>query len=517
MKRIWNVGIYARVSSGHESQESSIPEQISILKKWLYDKEQEEIDTEYNLIEIYSDAGFSGSNLQRDGLQRMLEDIKKGKINMVLSKDLSRLSRDHLSSGDLIENKFRGKNIRYVATQDNVDTKDEIDDIVPFRNVLNEMYVKDCSKKIKDSLKSRMLRGSSVASKPPYGYEFKETYDSGIKTISLVPAGDETTDVVKEIYSLYLNGWGMGRITSHLNEKGIAPPSARLKNFSRAKFGMWSNNTIKSILQNPKYGGYMVQGKYKKVSHKNKKIRKVDESEWIFGGEFNGIIEKDTFKRVQEIMKSRKEKKYRYKNNEIHPFSTVLLCKGCNGSMTYRKDYSGYKCTNSQMGAKRCTPHSVKTEDLMNILKQVIKVDISKSIDREKYYTNIEDVKIDNSFEKELGDIKKVLYTLDLKFNKVYEDRTNGLLTERNSENIIKEIQSKQEQLIKRQEEIERIINNVEEISYYDIYKKQIDELLDLDKIDRNLVEALVDRIEVTELDGGKRKKVDFYFKFKQQ
>uniref|UniRef100_UPI0026047D62 recombinase family protein n=1 Tax=Clostridium sp. TaxID=1506 RepID=UPI0026047D62 len=460
MKKIWNVAIYARVSSVHESQESSVQEQILILKKWLQTQREREHDTEYNLIEEYIDNGCSGSNLDRDGLKKLLDDIEKGAINLVLTKDLSRLSRDHLSSGDLLENKFKNKGIRFIATQDNVDTINEIDDIVPFRNILNEFYVKDCSKKIKNSLKSRMQRGSSIASKPCYGYVFKETTEGNNKTIQLVLAGDETTEVVKEIYMLYLKGWGAGRIASYLNEKGIEPPSARLNNFARSKFGIWNNNTINSILRNPKYGGKMIQGMYKKISYKSKKIVKSDKSEWINGGDFDGIIDKNTFNKVQDMIIYRSNKSIRYKNGQIHPFSTVLICKGCNGSMTYRNKYQGYKCTNSQSGKNRCTPHSLKSEDLINILKQAIKTDINKCIDRDKYYNDIEKVEIENSHEKELKKIEKELNTLDINFKKVYEDRMNGILSERNSENMINTIQSKQEKLINRKKELYILISN---------------------------------------------------------
>lgn len=513
MRKIWNVGIYARVSSANESQETSVAEQVTILKKWIEDRRKLEKNTEYNIMEVYEDNGFSGSNLNRDALQKMLDDIDLGKINMVLTKDLSRLSRNYLNAGNLIEEEFKIKDVRYVAAHDNVDTIDEIDDFIAFRNVFNEMYIKDCSKKIKGSLKSRMERGSSISSKPPYGYRIEDVFEGGVKKKILVPADDETTEVIKEIYTLYIKGWGGAKIASYLNDKGIAPPSARIENFGRTKFGLWNGNTIISILDNVKYAGYMRQGQYKKVSYKSKKIKKVDKSEWIDGGTFEGIIDKDMFERVQEMRELRKNRNYRYKGENIHPFSTVLKCTKCGGSMSYRKKYEGYKCTSSQMGGRRCTPHSVKAKDLISIMKQAVKEDIKRTINKDKYYKEIDNIKIENCFENELDSINKELDSLDRKFNQVYSDRLNGLINERNSNNILKDIQTKQEKFLQRKSELEKISSKREDNSYYDIYKEEIDRLLNLDEIDRSLVEALIDRIEVTEIEGGK-KKVDFYFKY---
>lgn len=512
MKKIWNVAVYARVSSANESQETSVAEQVTILKKWIEDKRRVEKDSQYNIIGIYEDNGFSGSNLNRNGLQRMLDDVDNGKINMVLTKDLSRLSRNYLNAGTLIEQKFKDMDIRFVAAHDNVDTVDEIDDFVAFRNVFNEMYIKDCSKKIKHSLHSRMQRGSYIASKPPFGYKITEIYESDIKKKVLIPAGDETTEIVKEIYSLYLDGWGGAKIASYLNERKIAPPSSKLNNFSRAKFGLWTSATIISILDNPKYAGYMMQGQYKKVSYKSKKVKKVDKSNWVNGGEFQGIIDKNTFKRVQELRALRKNRNHRHKGT-IHPFSTVLRCESCKGGLSYRKEYLGYKCTNSQKGSKRCTAHSVKEEDLIAIMKQAITIDINKKINRDQYYSEVNAITIDNSFDKELSSINKELDQLDNKFNSIYEDKLNGLINARNASNILKSLEIKQDNLLKRKNELESIQVNSKNDFYYDIYKEEIDKLLNLNEITRNLVEALIDRIEVTEIDGGK-KKVDFYFKF---
>lgn len=515
MNKVWNIGIYARVSTEKKEQSESVSAQIGNLKKWIEDVAKEDKDNVYNLIDIYQDNGISGASSDRVALKKMKEDIDDGKINMVLTRDLSRFSRNYLEAGYLLENYFKIKSIRFVAVLDNVDTeKREDDDIVPFKNILNEMYLKDSSRKIKSALRERMQRGSSIAAKPPYGYKYEKIYNGEQKTNILVPEGGETTETVKEIFSLYLKGWGAGKIATYLNEKGIATPSSRLKNHAHSKFRLWMNNTILSILQNHKYGGFLVQQKYRKVSYKIKEVKKTSREEWIWSGEFEGIIDKDTFNRVQEMLKKRSGR-YRYKGETIHPFSSVLKCGTCGGSLSYRKKYEGYKCTLSQSGAKRCTCHSIKEKDLILQIQQDIRAMIEKSISKEKYYNKVENIKIEQDNKKELKEIESELEKLDAKFSKIYEDKLNDLISERNFTNFLNVIQEKQEKLIKRREQLENMIDmSQDNTNITSIYREELDKLFNLEEIERNFVETIIDKIIVNEDYKTKEKTVDIYYKF---
>lgn len=201
MNKIWNIGIYARVSTEKVGQSESVDAQVGSLKKWIIDKANENNDDVYNLVNVYEDNGISGSSFNRDAFKKMEEDIENKRINMVLTRDLSRFSRDYLEAGVYIEKYFKLRNIRFVAYLDNVDSeKNPDDDIVPLKNMINEMYIKDTSRKIKSALKERMQRGSSIASKPPYGYKFEKIYNGDQKTILLIPEGGETTETVKKIF-----------------------------------------------------------------------------------------------------------------------------------------------------------------------------------------------------------------------------------------------------------------------------------------------------------------------------
>lgn len=508
--KIWKVAIYARVSTDKKEQSESIPAQVDGLKKWLIEKSRDDKENIYNLVEVYEDQGFSGSNFERDSFIRMKEDIDKGKINMVLTRDLSRFSRNYILAGYYLEDYFKVNGVRFVSVLDNVDSESEFDDIIPFKNILNEMYIKDCSKKIRDALKQRMLRGSSIASKPPYGYDFSIKYDGNVKTITLVPAQDGTAEIVKQIFDLYLKGFGVEKIANHLNEKLIPPPSAKINNFGKVKYGLWSGNTILSILKNPKYGGYMVQHRYKKVSYKVKKINKVEEEKWIWSGEFEGIIEKEIFNRCQVLLRNRK--KARNKNGELHLFSTVLQCGECGGSMCYRKNYGGYKCTNSQKGGRRCTAHSIKEEFLTEVISLRLR-ELIVNIDREELYIKWQGSNpSENNNEKELVKIVQELNRLDLNFQKVYEDKLNGTLNERNFINISRAIEDKQKSLINKKVELESKIRIKNKEDNETIYKKYIDSILDFKEWDREMVEDLIDKIVVCEKKEEKR--ILIYFAF---
>lgn len=517
MKKIWLVAIYARVSTDKTNQQESIPAQIESLKKWLIEKNKEDENAVYELVEIYQDQGFSGSNFNRDSFLRMKEDIDAGKINMVLTRDLSRFSRDYVGAGYYIEDYFKVNNVRFVCTLDNVDTLEEINDIVPFKNILNEMFIKDCSRKVKDALKQRMYRGSSIASRPPYGYKFEVNYEGNSKTIKLILANDGTTEVVRIIYQLFLEGWGYGRISTYLNKKKILPPSKRTEIYSNAKFGIWNNGTIKSILTNPKYGGMMVQQRWEKVSYKLKAIRITSKDEWIHGGDFEGIIEKDIFEEVQEAIK-RRGQEYRYKGDAKHPYSTVLKCNECGGAMSYRKKYEGYKCTNSQKGGGRCSTHSVKEGFLNNIIVHDLERYVAQYIDKERICKTLVQRKENNSKKhNELDSVIKELDKLDRQFQKVYEDKLNEVINERNFENMVSSIQRKQEALSQRKEDLERLNKRLESgNSVYNLYKDLIYKLIQFKLFERETIEKLVEKIIITEDVITKTKKIDIYYKFKE-
>ncbi|MBU3143217.1 recombinase family protein [Clostridium sp. CF012] len=516
MRKTWNVAVYARVSSDKKEQQESMPAQVQSLKKWLLEKSETDSESVYNLVEVYEDSGFSGSNFERDSFIRMKEDIEQGIINMIVTRDLSRFSRNYITAGYYLEEYFKVNEVRFISVLDNVDTLQEINDIIPFKNILNEMYIKDCSRRSRDGLKQRMIRGSSIASKPPYGYKFEEEYAGNVKTIRLVAEQDETTETVKEIFELYIKGYGFGKLATYLNLKGIAPPSAKLNNFAFSKFGLWTNNTIKAILNNPKYGGIMVQGRWRKISYKIKKVRATLQEEWIYGGEFKGIVSKEIFEEVQNII-SKRSTNYRYKGQNVYIFSSVLKCNECGGSMSYRKKFQGYKCTNSQMGGGRCTAHSLKEEELKDIIISDLKQCALRELNEKDIYNKID--KYINKSENHATKLKNIegeLRKLDRQFQELYLDKFNGKVSERNFEILSNSIEKKQQASINRKKEILlklELFNNYEDM--YMVYKSEIDKVLSFQSLDRIMVESLIEKIIISEDKQMKQKSIDIFYKFK--
>lgn len=518
MNKVWNVGIYARVSTEKESQSESASVQVEALKKWIISKSREDTEGIYNLIDVYVDEGMSGSNFNRDSFVRMKEDIELGKINMVLTRDLSRFSRNYVLAGYYLEDYFKVKNVRFISVLDNVDTNYDDNDIIPFKNILNEMYIKDCSRKIRSALITRMERGSSIASKPPYGYRFEEEYEGNQKTIKLVPKEDETTEIVREIFTLYCQGWGVGRIATHLNEKNVKPPSYYIENFGPKKFEFWNGNTIVSILKNPKYGGIMLQGRYKRVSYKVKKVNIMPDNQCINGGEFKGIISKEDFYKTQQIMKKRSKNNYRYIGNSPHLFTGILRCADCSAGMIYRKKYQGYKCRNSQVGGKRCRPHSVKESDLLEIISKDLKEMVSSNINKKETFNKYNDFEIKDDYEKKLNSIEDSLNKLDAKFKCLYEDKIAGTINEHNFTNMIKEIQKEQEVMLKKKEELLRIKNiDKSDDDILNKYKEQLKALIDLKNIDRSTIETFIDKILIEQKEDTKEKKIHIFYNFSKE
>lgn len=511
--KIWNVGIYARVSSTKDEQKESISAQIQSLEEWIREKNNEKGE-HYNVIEIFQDKGISGASFHRDSFEEMKRFIEDGKINMVLTRDLSRLGRNYVLAGYYLEDYFKVNGIRFVSVLDSVDTLEEIQDIVPFKNVLNEMYIKDCSRRSRDGLKQRMIRGSYVGSKPPYGYRKVTVEEKGQKMIRLVPDSSEKTAIVREIFHLYLEGWGYSKIANYLNEKKIPSPAA-LIDFPLAKWYRWNENGVKSILKNPKYGGIMVQGQYKKVSYKLKKSVKVAAENWIYSGEFTGIVSKDTFLKVQEEMERRKKipGKITYRN---HMFSGLMLCGDCGGAMGYQKKYEGYRCINSQRGGKRCTSHSIKEayvkeqiqEDMGGFVKALEGADLSEMIDR--WISNDEHL-----LQKNLLSLEKQLSKLESHLSTLYEDRLDGNISKEIFLSLSKKIEKNRNQLLEERTYHLKKLNAIENRdNEKNILKEKIERFLAFQELSRTFVERLIEKIIVFEETELKTKKIEIHYVF---
>ena len=512
--KTWYVGIYARVSTTKDEQKDSIQAQIQSLKEWIRTNNEKGIE-QYKLVQIFQDYGISGATFNRDEFDEMKKCIEQGKINMVLTRDLSRFGRNYVQAGYYLEDYFKINCIRFVSVLDNVDTIHEINDIIPFKNVLNEMYIKDCSRKSRDGLKQRMTRGSYIGSKAPYGYVKEIVEDKGQKTIRLVPAEDETTETVKEIFQMYLDGWGYSRIASYLNDKKIPPPAA-LIDFPLSKGYLWNVNGVKSILTNPKYGGIMVQGQYKKISYKLKKTIKLPPENWIYSGEFQGIVSKDIYMKVQELRVARSG----IGQNESRSsqlFSGKILCGDCGSAMGYQKKYQGYRCVNAQKG-KQCTAHSIKEDFLLEQIIEDIQA-CCKNLETGRLWSlkNLALNTKKEDIQKNLADIEEQYKKAEGKLKKLYCDRLEGHISKELFLTFSNEIQDKQISLLKKKDQLDKQCTEINRRmkQWQEGPFRQIERILCLENISSEIVDRLVEVIIVHEYKNRGEKVVNLHYRFR--
>ena len=264
-KTMYNVAIYIRLSKedvdrGYDESES-IKNQRTLLTEYV-----QKLGWEYKLIDIYIDQGYTGTNFNRPAFQRMIRDINSGKVNMVVTKDLSRLGRDYIETGEYIEKWFPENNVRYVSVTDGIDTFETANgnnDIAPFKSILNDMYSKDLSKKIRTALHTMQKQGKWVGGKTAIGY-MKDPNDKN-KLIICEPEAE----IVKTIFNMALAGNQVGVIRDFLNTNNI--PTANQSRYNKDSF--WENKTIKNVLRNKVYIGTTQQNKRSRISYKNRKLR----------------------------------------------------------------------------------------------------------------------------------------------------------------------------------------------------------------------------------------------------
>lgn len=347
-KGTYKVGVYARLSS-ENSTENTLDNQIYLLENYV-DRQED-----MRLVNRYMDNGFSGTNFQRPGFLKMMEDAKNGKINCIVVKDLSRLGRNYIETGNIIENIFPFLNIRFVAVTDGFDTNvgDGMHTMVAsIKNLVNDVYAKDISRKIISSFRTKQKNGEYIGLVAPYGYlKSKEN-----KNKFVVDA--ETVPVVRRIFQLYADGKGLDTIVRILNEDGIDCPrkyrhGIGVTTSERYKNSHWGRSAVKTILTNRAYIGDMVQGKVKQELCNNLSKQYVEEQEWIVvEGTHEAVVERELFFSVQDKLeqKSREQVEKREKSaikdhKEENFLKGYLRCGCCGKSFNLAQNMRGDKIT----------------------------------------------------------------------------------------------------------------------------------------------------------------------------
>ena len=359
------VAVYARVSTKSTEQVSSIENQTR------YYTEKVEKTPNWEMLEIYSDDGHTGTDANRENFQRLLSDVMSGKINCVVVKDLSRFARNYSDAGSLIDNLFVQMGVRFISLAENVDSylnPDSVSSIiVPITNVMNDQYCYQTSKKIRQVFDYKRRNGQYIGAFAPYGY-VKHPKDKHRLIID-----PDAAEIVKLIFSLFLKGTSKRAIALYLNEHGVPSPSAYKlqKGIPVSTRGyddpMWGARMIHSILTNPTYTGDLAQGRSRVKSYKVHEIESVPREEWVeAAGTHEAIIDYETFDKVQALLQ--RDTRTSPKGREVHLFSGFLKCADCGRAITRSVGNNNnvyYACsTYKNRSRTACTMHSIKHERL---------------------------------------------------------------------------------------------------------------------------------------------------------
>lgn len=378
-----------------------------------------------------------GTTFDRPGFNRLIKDIEDNKINMIITKDLSRLGRDYIKTGFYIESYFPENNIRYVALLDNLDTFEEnssASDITPFKAVLNDMYAKDISKKIRSVCKQKRENGQYISAYPPYGYKKKEN-----DRLSHLAIDEYAGNIVKRIFDMYVNGMNSCEICNILNQENIEPPAVYLKMnlvHKSKDFYKWRPVSVQKIIKNEVYLGKLLQGKTKKLSYKSKKKIDLPRELWIVEeNAHDPLIDVKTFEKVQEILKRKNNTRNR---NREYLLKGITYCHNCGNKLTFVTKTEKYKekryerkyaiCGTANKGKciRQYNNYDKLENEILEYIKKIcvlnLKSDTYKKAILKRKNDNTEVLKDDEAHIKVL---EEKIQSLNKKVEQIYEDRLN--------------------------------------------------------------------------------------------
>ncbi|HOA78526.1 MAG TPA: recombinase family protein [Bacilli bacterium] len=501
----YRAAIYCRLSKDDEQagESISIGTQKSMLES--YCREQG-----FLVYDYYVDDGYSGLNFNRPGFERMLNDIDNGKVNLVITKDLSRLGRDYIQTGYYTEVYFSRKHVRYIALNDRFDSMRDDNDIAPFKNILNDMYAKDLSRKVKAAKRQRAKNGFFISAQAPYGYK------PNPHNRNQLIVDEEAANVVKKIFALALSGYGAVKIAKALKAERIINPSAyKAKNgdtrFSRYndnqnpnKVYEWCYATIQIILQDRVYTGDMVNHKCEIVNYKTKERQTLPKEQYIIvPNTHEPLVSREDFEQVQMLIKSRPSPTI-YETENL--FRGVLVCSECGHSlsMAHRRDKRAYyRCMHHYRHPDECLhTHAIFYDDLYKVVLERIRATARLLQDDEAFYRLVEEKSGINTSDKQLATerdkLKRRQQELSTLLFKLFEDHAAGLISDENYVAFTNRYQSEQTEI---QEKIVLLDSKLEQQRDYQANAEQLREAisayLNIDSLTPFILNKLIENIQV--------------------
>ena len=517
----FKVGMYIRLSreDGDKQESESISNQRNILQRYVK-------ENDLCFVKEYVDDGVSGTTFDRPGFNEMLQDIENRNINMVITKDLSRLGRDYIKTGFYIEDYFPKNDVRYVAITDGIDTylESNNNDITPFKAIMNDMYAKDISKKIRSVYKEKQKQGEYLCSTTAYGYKKHPS----IKNKLVVDR--KVKSIVEKIFDMYSNGYGSSEIVNYLNSHQYLSPSGYRKTGAvqdENKRGYnWNEVTICNMLRNEVYIGNTVQNKKSVISYKVKKIRTVEKENQIrVNKTHEPIIDKDTFEKAQCILEKRgtnTKLKYDYL------LRGLLYCYHCKrklqivlkkNSKRNSKAHPYITCSDAKI--RGCYPLSMNYEKLERHIIDIVKKICRKYADKEifarvyeKYQNKTLDIR--EGYRNKLSQVNKAINEINSDLDKMYMDKLRGVLQEEDYIRVSQKLKFERTKINEQKKELEEKLSQTEEkVNNKNKAKeeKELEELIEnflkLEKIDKIYLYRLINKIEI-----DKDKNIYIYFNF---
>ena len=506
MSYVYKCASYSRLSREDDriDESSSIITQKQIINSFAK-------FNNFNIVEEYTDDGYSGGNFDRPGFKKMIMDIEAGKINCVITKDLSRLGREIYKTGEYIEEYFLERGVRYIAINDGFDSNIG-DAMLGIRLGVNDLYLRDVSRKVSSAMKIKQEKGDYIGSFACFGYK-KDTFNKN----HIIP-DEKSKEIVKEIFNMYDKGYTLCEIADYLSNKKIPIPLIYRNTTSNAKkisdnngYGFWKHQTIVYILTNPIYIGNMRQHVNKKLSYRSKKLVKVPKSEQIVvPNTHEAIIDKELFDRVQSLIPKnvgRNEKR------ENHLLDGLLYCGECNHRISVsprRKiDNRCYTVCNyyrTYLKQKVCTMHSNNYDIVEDKILELLKEYCLKYMDKKSILNRVINTNNDKQNNlKYIKNLEKEISNINDNLDSIYIDRLNKNISEEQFNRV----------KIKLETELNIKLDKIKELKKEKTQNNNIDrekyirEVLELNNISRDIIINLIDRIEIFE-----DKKINLILKF---
>ncbi len=536
-KKWYKAGIYVRLSADIDERKSeSIDVQEEIARKHIEKLNkggQEMID----IIECYRDLGKTGSNFDRKGFKRLMQDIRLGDIDCVVVKDLSRFGRNYLETGNYIEKIFPFLGVRFIAVSDGIDTGDKGNDAKQMaseiKNLVNDMYAKDSSKKAKTGLKQRREAGSYVGGPPPYGY--KAVWEGKVRR--LVP-DESTVGIVKHIYQSFINEESYAAVTDDLNRCRINPPAVYKETGEVScppdvEYKGWDKSAVKRVIGSKTYAGMLAQGKTSITARdESSRVHKTEE-EWVVReNAHEALVSTELYQQAQEIRKKMKEasalRKHPTEGNPIgeNIFDHVLYCGVCGRKMTrysHAKTYAdghkgrleGYFCLNSgQTKTAGCPkPNHISKQGLTDILMPLLRTEFAVYLDRPKRFMEAGKEQINGAItrsEKKREDLRRREVRLEEENTEAYMAYREGKMPQKEYVSFKMEQEARLQELEKQEKELEEKQKSMKKVrERYLKAARSMLKLKDAGELTLEMVDSLIGKIHVY---PGKRVEVELRY-----